>query len=82
MYLDIENRQKGIFIIESLKDCCPSLYRGTIRSCLIERTQIILENMKKGKDKVAIEDELRKTNHRYKIFMNYFLFSDIQFWSE
>lgn len=82
LYLDIENRQKGIFIIESLKDCCPGLYRGTIRSCLIERTQIILENMKKGKDKVAIEDELRKTNHRYKIFMNYFLFSDIQFWSE
>lgn len=82
LYLDSKSRQKAISIMEDLKDSSPELYRDSIRKCLVERAQIILASMRIGKNKTTIENELGKTNCRYKLIMNYFLFSDIQFWSE
>lgn len=76
------NKNKAISIMEEIKDCYPDLCKDTMRKYLIKRAYVILANMQSGNSKDIIENELRNTNSRYKLIMNYFLFSDIQFWSE
>lgn len=82
LYLDTNNQNKAISIMEEIKDCYPDLCKDTMRKYLAERARIILTNMKIRNSKAIIENELKNRNCRYKLIMNYFLFSDIQFWSE
>lgn len=82
LYLSPHSRNKAISIMEEIKDCYPELCKDTMRKYLAKRSQIILANMKNGNSKIVIENELKNINCQYKLLMNYFLFSDIQFWSE
>jgi len=82
LYLDEKTQEDGIAILESIKKCYPPLMKEMMGNTLIERAEIILGGMKTGKSKENIKTELGVKTRKYAMIMHYFLFSDIQFWSE
>lgn len=82
LYLNKHTQKDGIFILEKNKNSYPILMKEVMRNTLLERADFILSNMRRDKSKKEIAEELNKKKSRYPMIMNYFLFSDIQFWSE
>ena len=82
LYFDKNTQKDGISILEKIKNSYPILMKEAMRNTLLERAEFIIAMMKEEKSKKDIEEELRKKNCKYSLIMRYFLFSDIQFWSE
>jgi len=81
LYLDKKTQTNAITILEGIKGNYPILMKEAMKKTLFERVEIILRNMKEEKSKEEIGNDL-SINSRYPMIMRYFLFSDIQFWSE
>lgn len=82
LYLDKNTRNEGITILENIKNYYPALTKEAMRTTLLERAEIILANMRNEKSKEHIEKDLSMRTCKYTMIMHYYLFSDIQFWSE
>ena len=81
LYLE-SKREDAIAISHKIYNAMPILCREKMRKTLQVRADIILSNMEKGNSKNVIDEELQKWNCDYPLLKNYFLLSDIQFWSE
>ena len=68
--------------LQAINNQYPLLCKEEMRNCLIKRANVILDSMELRKTKVIINNQLKNISCRYKLIMDYFLISDIQFWSE